>query len=518
MAASSIVFSIMRRFITKSILLLVAVPTIYIFFLREEFNSPSNVPSLRITGSAGLFQKTAKITEPFGENSLVSQNEGVSSDDHLGPWIIDPPLPSRISTKPFVIRFKCLWHHADLCPSKYVVILRGPTIYSPPVSAMAQRAEDPKIVEVEIRVPDPGEYKVYAWPDFEQCPKYWRENMKYPFNRGQVMGVPFDLTVGGSPAIPDSLEPCDLHGKEYNGLSDGRWIRRDALQSTYKKTEWMQSLPEESEWMYQPRSCKRKRYNMTAIADAPSISHILFAGDSVLRGSFCSQIWPKLSASGLADGHCTFVNDPVLYHVASKEMWYKSPAGRDIQLSFRFMDDKPVSRLEGIPQTIKNAPSHIVANLGLWLAPSSVDEYRQIVAQFLDRMYQLWPEATVIWRTTTDVMPMIQCFSDKGMTRAKIAGQRDASLEVVQQMKAKGQRIHVVDAYAMTNTRPDTGNDGRHWVIESPDEYGWLPKQRPQVNDAEKAVLDAVFEAMLYDDHLRSVDSRSLGSVEQKSA
>lgn len=398
------------------------------------------------------------------------------------------------------VRFKCLWHAADLCPKRYIVVVRGPTIYSPALTDMEMEAGG-TVVTVKLRVPEPGHYELFAWPDFETCPHHWRDNMKYPVNRGQVMGTPAPLVVTGPPAVTDALGPCSLAGSESNGRSPGRWIAKDALRSRYGRAAWATSFPQKQHYIYQPYGCKRPHRTAAAAIDrAPSVKNILFVGDSVTRGAFCSQVWPQLSASHTADGNCKFVNDAVLYHAAPKDMQYTTPDHRTVGLAFRFVDDHPNNNLEKLAMAGASSPSHIVANLGLWLAPFTTAEYEAIMRAFLQNLYRLYPSATVVWRTTTDVAPMIQCFSDKGMTRSTVFEQREVSLAVVRELRDKGMRIYVVDAYAMTATRPDACNDGRHWVIESPEEYSWLPQSRPAANDAEAAVLDAVWDIIVLDD------------------
>lgn len=420
-----------------------------------------------------------------------------------GPWIIDPPLPNRIPTGPFTIRFKCLWHVADLCPKRYIVILRGPTIYAPSIETSKLDPNDGSVVTVEINVPESGQYELYAWPDFETCPKQWREHMTYPINRGQVIGTPAHVQISGRPLVIDGFEPCVLGGPETVGRSQGRWIARSALQSQYRQSDWARSFPENQEYIFQPYSCKRPHRTAADIDRSSNITNILFLGDSVLRGAFCSQVWPQLSKSGKADGNCQFINDAMLYHVAPKDMVHETPKGQKIGLSFRFMDDHPNERVAQLANNVPK-PSHIVTNLGLWLAPFTTEQYTAIVEQFLQQLYDMFPQATVVWRTTTDVAPMIQCFSDKGMTRRVISEQREASLKLVEQMRAKGMRIYVVDGYAMTQSRPDSGNDGRHWVVESPEENGWLPHSRPSINEAERAVLDGVWDIIMQDEGSKS--------------
>jgi len=420
-----------------------------------------------------------------------------------GPWILEPPLPNRIPTGPFTIRFKCLWHIADFCPKRYIVVLRGPTIYAPPIEAAKRDPGDGTVVTVEIDVPETGQYELYAWPDFETCPKHWKEHMAYPVNRGQVLGTPMHVEVIGKLLVTDKWDPCTLGHPETIGRSQGRWIARSALQSQYQQAGWAKSFPERQEYIFQPYDCKRPHRTAADLNHSTNLTNILFLGDSVLRGAFCSQVWPQLSESGKADGNCEFVNDAVRYHVAPKDMIHETPNGRKIGLSFRFMDDQPNSRVVALTGSIPQ-PSHIVANLGLWLAPLTTEQYTATVEEFLQQLYKLFPGATVIWRTTTDVAPMIQCFSDKGMTRQVVSEQSEASLKLVEQMRAKGMNIYVVDGYAMTRSRPDSGNDGRHWVLESPEENGWLPHSRPSINEAERAVLDGVWDIIMQDDELRS--------------
>ncbi|KAF8250636.1 hypothetical protein K440DRAFT_127225 [Wilcoxina mikolae CBS 423.85] len=490
----------MRRGPIKLALLLIC-PIIYLLHRHQELRFPA-FRKINIAIGDGLFSNVQQI--PM-ENNLVAQNEGISR----GPWVIDPPLPSQITTKPITIRFRCLWHASDLCPKRYIVLLRGPTIYSPPLSAIKQDGGDPTVVTVKIEVPQPGHYQLFAWPDFDACPHHWRDNMEYPINRGQVMGTPAVIDVTGQPTIVDALGPCTLFSSEATGRSHGRWIAKSALQSKYRKSEWVTSFPEKQEYIYQPYECKRRHTTAAVIKETRSVSQILFIGDSVLRGAFCSQVWPQLSPSSVADGSCKFINDATLYHVAPKDMQYITPDKRTIGLSFRFMDDRPADRLAGLKGNIPS-PSHIVANLGLWLAPLKVDQYETAVTGFLERMYEMYPNATVIWRTTTDVAPMINCFSDKGMTRSTIYEQREVSFDIIKAMKSKGMRIYLVDGYAMTAPRPDAANDGRHWVIESPDEYNWLPKSRPSANDAEAAILDGVWDIILQDDQKQQKQSTAL--------
>lgn len=479
--------SVFRRCGLK-ILLIFVFPIIYFFCGFREVRVPAV-----LSPSQGLFR--TGVPPPVLKGNLVAQNEGVVQ----GPWIIESPLPLKITTrKPFTIKFKCLWHISDLCPERYAVVLRGPTMYTPPISAIKQ-SPDKSVVTVQIEIPEPGDYELHTWADFDTCPNYWRENMKYPMNRGQVMGSPMRFQVSGSTGVADSFKSCSLDSPDYHGQNNGRWISRTALQSVYQRTPWTNGFPDDQNYIYQPYGCKRNHYDATVLAQTKMVSRVLFLGDSILRGSFCTQIWPHLVPSGVSDGKCKFINDIPLYHFSPKDLQIKAADGRDIALSFRFIDHKPLEKIQEIVSSIQ-APTHIVTNIGLWLGALPIDEYRDTVYQWLSTLHKSYPNATVIWRTTTDVAPMLLCYSEKHMTRSKMSRQRDASLEVVAKLRAEGMRIFVVDAYAITSARPDTGSDGRHWVIESPEEGKWMSKGRPRINDAENAVLDSVWDIIRLDD------------------
>ena len=164
---------------------------------------------------------------------------------------------------------------------------------------------------MDIEIADPGQYELYAWPDFDPCPKHWREKMSYPFNRGQVMGTPLMVEVTGEPQKKDSMETCSLSNPELHNRSDGRWISRSALLPKYQKLPWVTSHPEGQEYIWQPYSCKRSHRPAAAVLDATTtVSEILFVGDSVLRGAFCSQVWPEACFGRPFPRGCARVSTP----------------------------------------------------------------------------------------------------------------------------------------------------------------------------------------------------------------
>lgn len=65
--------------------------------------------------------------------------------------------------------------HADLeqCAKSYRVLFVGPTIRS--TSFIDSQVVDIRHVRVNFRIDDPGQYQIYAWPEFESCDFWSRE-------------------------------------------------------------------------------------------------------------------------------------------------------------------------------------------------------------------------------------------------------------------------------------------------------------------------------------------------------
>ena len=320
------------------------------------------------------------------------------------------------------------------------------------------------------------------------------------------MGSPTFLTVTGPPARQDKMKPCTLGDLDGSKELEGRWVSRKSLLKQYQTSKWAQSFNKSQDYIYQPLNCKRSHLSATALRETSNVTGLFVLGDSVLRGAFCTQIWPAMSESGIADGDCTYKNDAALYTTSKKNIEYITKNGKKVQVAFRFLDDRPLEKLDDLAAEKLQTPSHIITNIGLWLAPMALSEYEDVLDKYMEKLYHLYPKATVVWRTTTDVAPMIQCFGDKGMTRDVIFQQREISLKIAKRMRESGMKLYIVDGYDMTRSRPDAGNDGRHWVIESAEEYRWLPGMRPSINQAESAIMDAVWEIIVQEDLHKSAE------------
>lgn len=444
---------------------------------------------------------TASLRLPIPSDDLTSSP---------GPWSLSPLPPVLSTTQNYTLTFHCHYHASDLCPPRYAIFLRGPTLFSPDPKTFTV-SEDGRAVSIEINVKDPGEYKLFAWPDFKDCPAWWRKNMKYPFNRAQVSGTPLSLVVEGPTAEKESFDECNLTNPELLGESNGRWVHRASLLPSHQSSPWTTTWPNKTEYLYAPYSCKRTYLSPRAIlAESTSITHIAFFGDSTTRGPFCRFIYPSLSTSGLSDGNCTFEDNHSTYYSLPKSLIHTttgddSTPPRNITLSYRFLNNGITTAVPGLNQSLPSPPSHIVTNAGLWLSNSPPSEYRASVTAYLEQLYEYFPSATVIWRTTTDLAPMVACYAEKHMDREVVSFQGEVGVSVVEEMRRRGMRIFVVDAGRISRGRPEASLDGRHWVREDPraEAVERLERERKDVGEGEKQIIQAIWEVLKRDDEWR---------------
>src|SRR5579859_4197638 len=129
----------------------------------------------------------------------------------LGPWRVE--LPSEVSVgEPFRLIFHCQAPDPSMCPNYYLVMFHGPSRQTIPPQMFrlsSLKINTPfswNIIEANWTIDDPGEYSVYAYPEFEYrrdsrrlyC-KLWKETMYYPWHKAAVQGCPIQLTVKQNP-------------------------------------------------------------------------------------------------------------------------------------------------------------------------------------------------------------------------------------------------------------------------------------------------------------------------------
>jgi hypothetical protein len=104
-----------------------------------------------------------------------------------------------IADEQFRLSFYCTFPDQSLCPPYYRVFFHGPSRQSispenfTSVHRTNNRPHDYATVQASWIIQDPGEYAVYAYPDFPNCTQW--KNMEYPWFRASVQSTPFHLTV-----------------------------------------------------------------------------------------------------------------------------------------------------------------------------------------------------------------------------------------------------------------------------------------------------------------------------------
>jgi hypothetical protein len=192
--------------------------------------------------------------------------------------------------------FNCTYPDQRLCPSYFMVLFHGPTRQSvlPDMFSQLNRTGDTPASQSTLTatwtINDPGEYKVYAYPQFVYC-KQW-ETMDYPWEKASVEGSPFRITVLPAPSpLEEGYGTCsggDADNGRYLSTADG--IASTEFQDMY--------AGQGREFVFAPYKCKvPPRTIHQALSSIPSAKHFLFIGDSMTRGGFCTRIWEQLHGS-----------------------------------------------------------------------------------------------------------------------------------------------------------------------------------------------------------------------------
>lgn len=149
-------------------------------------------------------------------------------------------------------------------------------------------------------------------------------------------------------------------------------------------------------------------------------------------------------------------------------------------------------------------PDVVVWNTGLWLGGLAEKELRKEFRAFFEAADEMWPgNATrVVVRSTTSVVQPVTCFEAGGHGRERSARMGGWMKEEVEAWGKRGRRVGWVDAFALTDSRPETTLDGFHWVSEEGRAVkkgwvGWDREARPLVGEAEVGGMDWVWDEVL---------------------
>jgi hypothetical protein len=235
------------------------------------------------------------------------------------------------------------------------------------------------IVESNWTIHDPGEYSVYAYPEFEyrkdarrlDC-KLWKESMYYPWHQAAVEGCPILLTVNEK---PDTAPPEEegYGACSPDDLKKARYLSTNALVSSQKFAEFYINTNRLFVWA--PYKCKiPHRSVQQAITEIPSAKHIVLIGDSTLRGPFCTRIWENLHG-GVQDSVCDYRKHNATYWEQKwghKFTWKllkdDSSETGERNVSFSFLWSPIWFSGRALPQLLEMdpPPTHVVFNMGLY--------------------------------------------------------------------------------------------------------------------------------------------------------
>jgi hypothetical protein len=197
----------------------------------------------------------------------------------------------------------------------------------------------------------------------------------------------------------------------------------------------------------------------------PTAKHVVYIGDSILRTFFCGHVYPELH-DGRIDGDCRYSEDIGGYHYSSKSFNVTTAAGAPVRFSQRFIQGQPQSAVERIRELVDLYPdepvTHIVTNVGLWLARNNRDDYTGSVLFLLETLANTFGERVhITWLDTVSTSPGVYCWKD--LKRAKLRYHGDWARDAINDLRERrpGVRINQVDAYRLSDSRPETSWDGR---------------------------------------------------------
>lgn len=395
---------------------------------------------------------------------------------------------------------------------------------------------------------EPGDYQVYAWPDDPKCERWQKEDIPVPVYKQAVQGSPHSLRASKSAgrgtsgdsrvagtkglATTNTRRTCKSHIE----ILDGRWINHahvpPSLISQYSLGQFHPSasiasyynLSKESSsharYVYTPNTCIIPHRTIVDVIDAlPSLTHILFIGDSVARGFVCARVFKDLFGEANM-GVCEFHPESKVWEHGNKHATWIHPddpkRSVNVTLAFTHGDFEDIvpflDTLEGGP------PEVVVFNMGYWIDGMDDKDFKDQYRRFFDHVDARWMGAHVLVRSTTSVVQPVQCFEKGGHTRENSWRMRELAMEAVGEWvgrlrvpsnrdsldieeEGKKTKVSFVDAYTITDSRPETTIDGYHWMYHAPElEKSWQKWNitvRPAVGEADDALLDWMWDEIV---------------------
>ncbi|GAA5921009.1 hypothetical protein JCM1841_003254 [Sporobolomyces salmonicolor] len=432
--------------------------------------SPGSLNNLLRTADSLLLIRPALLSQSTALNATVPvdwlqdpllPSKELDFDDKL----LVESLPDRISTfNSSSIVLRCTHSNVTMCASAYRVLLLGPSMHSSLFNDSTQL--DERRVEVRFEVRDPGEYKVYAWPEHDQCDQ-WNHGGR-PYFKLAVTGTPAILMVEG-PAPKEGMGACT----DKDDLTDGRWIAKNHINPIHRSPgspyySWLEShlayrpprnmsLTDYLDYSYfwAPYSCKPQHHSFDEWIEIVKPDSLLMMGDSVSRDWFCRD-WAS--------------EDPVckyrlwVWDYERTDKYVSHPRTTDNGTSHLYFRWEPLAESWKFESYIKDhphPPTHVFFNIALWITRQNGDPdyYVSKMRPFLQTVTKLLPNAKIVVRTSAGAVQQIACWDIWNIRRKLLEPVNAAFLELLKDFPT----LTVLDAYPIYNSYPGASYDGRHW-------------------------------------------------------
>jgi hypothetical protein len=319
----------------------ITTPSVGVKFTPETSSSSTSKSIIQVLSITSATSSTSSTPEPTHTPPQLTLQPDIDYRDPFnvtrnltyGPWRSTLPR-SVLAGEPFQLVFHCTLPDSSLCPPYFLVFFHGPTRQTIPPENFRQSNSSAVefthgTVEAEWTIRDPGEYLVYAFPDFVYsweekklfC-KTWKEDMEVPFHETAVEGTPFRLTVKPNPLklVEEKWEGCSA--QDHVLPSEGRYVSTNTSLSSPGFSSYYNNTSQKFVWS--PYNCKIPHRRVEdAVSETPNLKHVLVVGDSTSRAFFCTRIWEDVH--GFTKGTlCDYIkHDPTYWdqNVGHKFTW-----------------------------------------------------------------------------------------------------------------------------------------------------------------------------------------------------
>ena len=286
-----------------------------------------------------------------------------------GPWRADFPQTINAGEQ-FEVTFYCILSDQSLCPAYYRLFFQGPTRQDVPPGnfSKVEKIENDRYNHAKVTatwtIYDPGEYLIYAYPEFGYCAQW--SAMDWPFFKASVEGTPARLKV-----LPSREPREEGYGAcaTSEDVLNGRYLSTNSSVSPAEFADQYKDPQRDFAWA--PYSCKIPPRNNVSefIKSIPSARNFVFMGDSTGRGPFCVKVIRHVH--GTIKGTCCDDSDFVgyedrRYHHKYSYKVFEMDNGETRNISFTYLwTAQGFQWVKDELLRMNPPPTHIAFNVGL---------------------------------------------------------------------------------------------------------------------------------------------------------